>query len=50
MPRLIRELLTSRPGEAGRLLRHTMYRLLGLPEPARAVPVSPVPLPEPVAP
>ncbi|WP_410643811.1 hypothetical protein [Amycolatopsis sp. lyj-346] len=49
IPELIRRLLSSRPGEAGHLLRRTMYRLLGLSEPARAVPVSPVPLPAPVA-
>jgi len=49
IPELLRGLLSSRPGQAGQLLRHTMYRLLGLPEPVRAVPVSPVPLPEPVA-
>lgn len=45
-PQSIRELLTSRPGQAGRILRRTMYRLLNLPEPAREVPVSPVPLPK----
>jgi hypothetical protein len=50
LPQLIRELLTSRPGQAGHLLRHTLYGLLDLPEPARAVPVSPVPLPKPVTP
>jgi len=38
-------LLTSRPGQAGKILRKEMYRLLGLSEPARAVPVSPAPLP-----
>jgi hypothetical protein len=38
-------LLTSRPGEAGKILRKEMYDLLGLPEPARAVPLSPAPLP-----
>lgn len=48
LPGLVRELLTSRPGRAGHTLRRTCYRLLGLPEPARAVPVSPVPLPKPV--
>jgi hypothetical protein len=41
----IRGLLTSRLGQAGGILRRTMYRLLKLREPARAVPVSPVPLP-----
>jgi hypothetical protein len=40
--------ITSRPGQAGALLRRTMYRLLELPEPARAAPVSPVPLPNPI--
>lgn len=38
-------LLTSRPGQAGKLLRKEMYGLLGLSEPARAVPHSPAPLP-----
>ncbi|KDN17222.1 hypothetical protein [Amycolatopsis rifamycinica] len=47
IPELVRGLLSSRPGQAGRLLRRTMYRLLDLPEPARTVPVSPVPLPVP---
>ncbi len=37
--------LTSCPGRSAAVLRTTMYRLLGLTEPARAVPVSPVPLP-----
>jgi hypothetical protein len=41
--------ITSRSGRAGAILRRTMYRLLDLPEPARGVPVSPVPLPKPVA-
>lgn len=41
----IAELMTSRPGRAGAILRSTMYRLLELDEPARQVPVSPVPLP-----
>ncbi len=41
--------ITSRPGKSGAILRQSMYRLLDLPEPARGVPVSPVPLPEPVA-
>ncbi|MEO6083569.1 MAG: hypothetical protein ABIQ18_10745 [Umezawaea sp.] len=40
--------ITSRPGAAGAILRSTLYRMLGLPEPARAVPVSPVPLPQPL--
>lgn len=39
-------LLTSRPGEAGKILRKEMYDLLGLGEPARAVPLSPAPRPE----
>jgi len=37
--------LTSAPGRAGEHLRRAMYKLLGLDEPARAVPCSPVPLP-----
>jgi len=37
--------ITSRPGQAGRILRTALYRLLDLSEPARAVPVSPLPLP-----
>lgn len=41
----VQELLTSRPGQAGAILRRTCYRLLGLSEPTRAIPVSPVPLP-----
>jgi hypothetical protein len=44
----VSRLITSRPGEAARILRAEMYRLLELPEPARALPVSPVPLPVPV--
>jgi hypothetical protein len=39
-------LLTSRPGEAGTILRKEMYDLAGLSEPVRAVPVSPAPVPE----
>jgi hypothetical protein len=39
------ELLTSRPRRAGAILRARLYDLLGLPEPARALPRSPVPLP-----
>jgi hypothetical protein len=35
------DLISSRPGQAGAILRATMYRLLDLPEPAHAVPVSP---------
>lgn len=41
----VRSLLTSLPGQAGTVLRQSMYRLLGLDEPVRAVPASPVPLP-----
>jgi hypothetical protein len=41
--------VTSRPGESAKILRTTMYRLLGLAEPARAVPVAPVPLPKPLS-
>lgn len=41
--------LTSRPGQAGRILRTALYRLLDLPEPTRPVNVSPVPLPNPIA-
>lgn len=37
--------LTSCPGRSTAILRATMYRLLGLTEPARSVPVSPLPLP-----
>ncbi|WIX84875.1 hypothetical protein [Amycolatopsis sp. DG1A-15b] len=48
LPGVIHRLLTSRPGEAGPILRRTLYRLLGIPEPAHAVPVAPVPLPNPV--
>jgi hypothetical protein len=36
--------ITSRPGAAAAILRRAMYRLLELAEPARAIPVSPVPL------
>jgi hypothetical protein len=48
LPELISALHTSRPGQAGQILRATMYRLLGIPEPARAVPISPVPVPKQV--
>lgn len=37
--------LTSRQGQASGILRQLMYRILGLPEPSRRLPVSPVPLP-----
>lgn len=40
--------LTSRPGRAGRILRRSMYQLLGLPEPTHPAPVSPLPLPRPL--
>jgi hypothetical protein len=39
------ETITATPGQSAVTLRATMYRLLNLPEPARGVPVSPVPLP-----
>jgi hypothetical protein len=35
------DLVSSRLDQAGVILRATMYRLLGLPEPVHAVPVSP---------
>jgi hypothetical protein len=35
-------LITSRPGQAGIILRQTIYRLLGLPEPSHKVPMMPV--------
>jgi hypothetical protein len=38
-------LLTSRPGQAGEILRSAMYRMLGLREPARRRPWSPAPVP-----
>ncbi|MEU4445869.1 hypothetical protein AB0K14_22845 [Actinosynnema sp. NPDC050801] len=37
------EAISSRPGEAGAVLRHTMYRLMGLAEPAQPVSLAPVP-------
>lgn len=37
--------LTSRPGQAARLIRGTMYRMLGLPERGTHRPVTPVPVP-----
>jgi hypothetical protein len=37
--------VTSRPGAAAAILRSTMYGLLGLSEPARALPANPVQLP-----
>lgn len=39
------DLVSSRLDQAGAILRSTMYRLLGIPEPAHAVPVSPCSLP-----
>ncbi|WP_233357231.1 hypothetical protein [Saccharomonospora iraqiensis] len=39
--------ISSAHGRAGVRLRREMYRLLGLSEPARGVPLSPVPLPVP---
>ncbi|MFE2159909.1 hypothetical protein ACFW9M_19085 [Streptomyces lydicus] len=44
----VSDLITSRPGQAGTILRRMMYGLLELPEPARQVVVHPVPLPGPV--
>jgi hypothetical protein len=37
--------ITGRPGKAAAILRSTMYNLLGLTEPARALPMNPVPAP-----
>lgn len=37
--------MSSRQGQAARILRSTMYRLLDLSEPARALPANPVPVP-----
>ncbi|GLY42978.1 hypothetical protein Amsp01_090010 [Amycolatopsis sp. NBRC 101858] len=45
LPDLIRGLLSSRQGQAGQILRRTMYHMLDLPEPAHAVAVSPVSVP-----
>lgn len=42
------ELISSRLDRSGAILRAAMYRLLRLDEPARALPVSPVPLPRPI--
>jgi hypothetical protein len=39
------EVISSCPGDAGVVLRRTMYRLMTLSEPARAVPVSPAEVP-----
>ncbi|HWE90030.1 MAG TPA: hypothetical protein VG317_11280 [Pseudonocardiaceae bacterium] len=40
--------LTSKPGESARILRATMYSLLGLPEPAGPAVVAPLPDPRPI--
>lgn len=40
--------ITSRPGAALTILRRELYGVLGLDEPVRALPVSPVPLPVPI--
>lgn len=40
--------LTSRPGQAHRLLRQEMYRLLGMSMPGRHRAVEPIPVPDPV--
>lgn len=42
------EQLTSRPGEAGIILRRTMYDLLGLSEPDRKIQIPDVPKPKPI--
>jgi hypothetical protein len=42
----VARLLTSRPGQAHRLLRKEMYRLLGLSMPGRHRAVEPVPVPD----
>ncbi len=44
----IADMISSRPGRAAGILRRTMYQLLGLSEPARRLPVAPVPLPDPI--
>jgi hypothetical protein len=49
LPRVMSKLLTSRPGVSAAVLRHTMYRLLGLTEPPRPAHAAPVPLPSPIA-
>lgn len=41
----VADLITSRPGQSGAILRQTIYRLLNLPEPSHALPVWVVPLP-----
>jgi hypothetical protein len=47
--RVLASRLSSRPGQAARILRRSMYRLMRLPEPAQAVPLSPLPLPRPLS-
>ena len=39
------ELITSAPGESAALLRRLFYRLIGIPEPAEAARLEPLPLP-----
>ncbi|MEV4846984.1 hypothetical protein AB0K20_27655 [Micromonospora matsumotoense] len=46
-PERVMAALTARPGNAGVLLRRTMYRLLGLAEPGRHQQTDPVPMPRP---
>lgn len=46
--RRIAGLITSVPGRAAGILRRTMYRLLDLPEPCRALTNAPAPLPIPL--
>jgi hypothetical protein len=41
----IARLVTSCPGRADGVLRHTMYRLIGIPEPGRHRQVQPLPVP-----
>jgi hypothetical protein len=43
--RRVAEAITSRPGQAARLVRGALYRLLGLPEPARHRAMSPAAVP-----
>ncbi|HEX6345998.1 hypothetical protein [Umezawaea sp.] len=47
-PTAVAEALSSRPGEASRALRTTMYRLLDLPEPPCPARTSHLPLPVPL--
>ncbi|GII75813.1 hypothetical protein Sru01_07950 [Sphaerisporangium rufum] len=44
----MRAALTSLPGGAADVLRRTMYRLLGLPEPPGVLPAAPPPMPVPI--